>query len=246
MNPDEREAEFLRFARDRMAEGSLSINSWHMFIQLQTATKWSIYVTQDADQAYHGAMLLARSLRLMGWLAPANLVVPPPGWYDDPLYGQKADCWRYGSFKDMRQVMIVLKPWMFDMTLQMQGTLLGAVRGPDGAVKQDPAKILVRAFRAVIINNAKPLGPENMFQGDGSGRTEQADVDAFFSSLDQYNAHWLTHFMFAAEIIGYMHEDKILRAYWLGIYFGIVGYFHLMPESQMEMMTRLKANGVDE
>jgi hypothetical protein len=137
----------------------------------------------------------------------------------------------------------VLRHWVHELTLQMQGTLVCAIRGPDGVHKHDPCKPLVRALRAVILNNARRLGPNNSFAGDGSGVCEQREVDLFFESVDQYPHHWRAHFLHAAEVVGYMHPDKEIRDFWLRTYTMMVMDMHLHCESRQEMLHRLRGDG---
>lgn len=137
----------------------------------------------------------------------------------------------------------VLKDWVLDLKLQMQGTLLCAMRGPDGSAKNDPAKALVRAFRAVITNNALPLGPKNTFAGDGTGVADKEDVEAFFASIDQYQHHWYNHFFHAAEIVGYCHPDPVVAKFWLNFYYRCCHDAHLNPETKEQLVNRLKGDG---
>jgi hypothetical protein len=138
----------------------------------------------------------------------------------------------------------VLKSWVKQLTLQMQGTLLCAMRGPDGSAKNDPAKKLVRAFRAVLTHNALPLGPNNSFAGDGSGVPAPGDVHEFFASIDQYQHHWYMHFMHAAEIVGYCHPDQRIKNFWKDFYERCCWDAHVNPETKEQMLERLKGDGV--
>lgn len=142
-----------------------------------------------------------------------------------------------------RQPLSVLRHWVHELTLQQQGTLICAIRGPDGVHKNDPCKPLVRAYRAIVMNNARKLGPNNSFAGDGSGVCEAREIDAFFESTDQYPWHWKMHFIHAAEIVGYMHPDPEIAKFWLGIYTMMVTDLHLHCESKEEMLHRLRADG---
>jgi hypothetical protein len=139
----------------------------------------------------------------------------------------------------------VLRDWVLDLTLQMQGTLLCAMRGPDGLPKEGPYKEFVRAFRAVLTNNALPLGPKNTFAGDGSGLVTTEYVDHFFKSIDQYPLHWYLHFIHAAEIVGYFHPDKKIAKFWLDFYYRACSNLHLNPETKETMSQRLRGNGTD-
>ncbi len=97
----------------------------------------------------------------------------------------------------------VLKDWVQELTLQLQGTLLGAIRGPDGVHKYGPAKPLVRTFRSVVMHNAKTLTPENTYAGDGSDRATEEEVAIFIDAFEQYPLHWVMYFLYGAAIVGY-------------------------------------------
>lgn len=142
-----------------------------------------------------------------------------------------------------REPKSVLRPWVHELTLQMQGTLVCALRGPDGVHKEDPCKPLVRAFRSVVMNNARRLHPGNTFAGDGSGVCPTEVIDKFFESIDQYPHHWYLHFLHAAEIVGYMHPDPKLAKFWLAFYTTGVIDLHLHVESKEELLHRLRADG---
>ena len=142
-----------------------------------------------------------------------------------------------------RQPKSVLKPWVGGLTLQMQGVLMTAIRGPDNEQKHSPSKQVVRALRAVILNNAKALGADDVFMGDGSGEASPEQVAAFFASWDQHPLHWLFHFLHAAEIVGYCHPNPKIRDSWLGFYRHAVNDLHLEPESKETMLKRLRSDG---
>lgn len=137
----------------------------------------------------------------------------------------------------------LLKPWVRALTLQMQGTLIVATRGPDGLPKEDVSKELVRAFRATILNNAKKWSPENTFQRDGSGVTDKETVKKFLKSTDHLNYHWLMHFKHATEVVGYFHPNPDVRAFWNDFYLKLCDDAHHPPETKEQMVERLKNDG---
>lgn len=137
----------------------------------------------------------------------------------------------------------LVKPWVEALTIQAQGSLLSALRGPDGVHKNDPAKALVRAFRATVVNNAKGPGPDDVFMGDGSGVCEKDDVDLFLGGVDRYQHHWYLHFLHAAEIVGYMHPNGEIRRFWIGFYERAAEGLHLLPEPREMMLARLGKDG---
>jgi hypothetical protein len=83
----------------------------------------------------------------------------------------------------------LLRPWVATLTLQAQGGLLSAMRGPDGVHKDGPAKALARALRATVVHNAKDVGPDDVFMGDGTGVCAPEEVDLFFQGVDVYPLH---------------------------------------------------------
>lgn len=50
----------------------------------------------------------------------------------------------------------VVRPWLADLTYKQQTVLLSAIRGCDGAAKEDMNKKFVRAYRSVLLHNAAP------------------------------------------------------------------------------------------
>lgn len=137
----------------------------------------------------------------------------------------------------------LLKPWVTELTLQLQGTLVVATRGPDHLPKEDVAKDLVRAYRATILNNARALGPENTFQRDGSGIPPTEAVRLFLKSTDHLNYHWLQHFKLGAEVVGYLHPNPRIRDFWIGFYNKLCDDGHHNPETKEQMLARLKNDG---
>jgi len=137
----------------------------------------------------------------------------------------------------------LLKPWVTALTIQAQGCLVCALRGPDAAHRDDPARALVRALRATVVCNAKDVGPDDVFMGDGTGVCAKDEVDLFFESVDQQPHHWYLHFVHAAEIVGYMHPNDEIRSFWGGFYARAVDGLHLSPEALEVMLQRLRRDG---
>jgi hypothetical protein len=128
----------------------------------------------------------------------------------------------------------VVQDWVFGCSFKMQTVMLSALRGCDGKGKEDPSKHLVRQLRSVILHNASPGDGKFMQVGDF-----QKCLDAVTEDLDHYPVHWVTHFMHACEIIGYMHRDGRVRAQWQNAYRQFVDALHLMPETEFELSARL-------
>ena len=140
--------------------------------------------------------------------------------------------------------MNVLRSWVTDcLTLQMQGTILTAIRGPDNEAKESPSKPVVRAYRCVILNNARNFEPGNTFMGNGSGMTPEEGYKAFFKSIDQYPFHWFMHFIHSAEIVGYFHPNPAVAKHWLGFYHKACDSLHVRPETKEQLKGRLASDG---
>ena len=138
----------------------------------------------------------------------------------------------------------LLRPWVTTLTIQAQGSLVSALRGPDGPHESAGAKPLVRALRAVVVNNAKAPGPDDVFMGDGTGLCTDQDVEQFFDTVDQRPHHWYMHFIHAAETVGYMHPNEEIRRFWRGFYEAAVHRLHLSPEPREAMLARLGKDGM--
>jgi hypothetical protein len=64
-------------------------------------------------------------------------------------------------------------------------------------------------------------------------------------SRDELPAHYTTHFMHAAEILGYKHPDAQIREFWFDVYERLVHALHVWPETEAQMDARLGDNEGD-
>jgi len=146
----------------------------------------------------------------------------------------------------------VQQEWMLDLSLQQQSVLLMACRGPDGMRKSHPAKDLIRAYRACVLNaasTAEPLNVGNM--GDSFMSIERIisppawfnTVKDYLYDVDEIPHHYHLHLMHGAQVLGYKHPDDHTRAIWLGFYLQAVEDMHLYPESEKQMDARLNDFG---
>jgi hypothetical protein len=137
----------------------------------------------------------------------------------------------------------ILRPWVGTLTIQAQGVLLSALRGPDGAHKDGPAKAIGRALRATLVHNAKEVGPDDVYMGDGTGMCTPDEVDLFFEGVDVFPLHWYHHFVHAVEIVGRTHPNDEIRQFWSAFYEQAVEKLHLSPEPVDVMLQRLRRDG---
>lgn len=131
----------------------------------------------------------------------------------------------------------IVKEWISSLPYKQQAVLLLALRGCDGVPKNDPAKPLVRWYRHVILNNAAEPGTKDY--GTFMSPAPPNLKDAFYERPDHYPVHWLMHFLYGAEIVGYKHPDERMREYWSVIYLKGVTALHLNPETEEQLDERL-------
>ena len=160
--------------------------------------------------------------------------------------------------------------WVHDLTIMQQSVLLSAIRGCDGVAKRHKHKRLVKWYRRCVLLSAfdgqaltNPFHPGGgsftgpidptlhgplfdalpyQIQHDKRCDALQYACDDFIDSRDELPAHYTTHFMHAAEILGYKHPDQSCREFWHDFYIRMVHALHLWPESETEMDSRLGDN----
>ena len=108
----------------------------------------------------------------------------------------------------------VMRDWTTQLPLRYQGVLLTAIRGCDGAQKNDASKGLTRQIRRAILNPAdmrEALYSRGFF-GFHQGNLKK-ELPEFFGSLDQYPLHYILRLMHACEIIGYHHPQTNVKCF---------------------------------
>ena len=132
----------------------------------------------------------------------------------------------------------VLRNWVMELPLRHQGVLVAAVRGCDGAPKENSAKPIVRALRYAILNPAdeREVGMPSAFMAPGFSNEE---LRGFLNDWDHYPVHFVQHLMHAVQVVGIEHpETKTANRFYLA-YEAIVRKLHLNPELPDEMYDRL-------
>lgn len=128
----------------------------------------------------------------------------------------------------------VVQDWVGGMTLKQQTVVLSAIRGCDGAPKNDISKPFVRSLRALVLKNA--VEGECSFM---EAEISDEEIAVFVKSLDPYPMHWLLHFTHAVECVGYGHPDPATAAWWMQLYFKICDALHMHPETRDGWQHRL-------
>jgi len=141
----------------------------------------------------------------------------------------------------------VLHDWTMDLTFQMQALLMTGMRGPDGSMKDNPAKAIVRFLRGVVL---KPAGRCNLEENDNSfmwgcydPEMTEMSFERFAKELiddhDGYPHHFLMHLIHCAAVVGFYHPDDWTRTNWIWFYKNMCDAFHMHPESVTEVSKRL-------
>jgi hypothetical protein len=151
--------------------------------------------------------------------------------------------------------MSTVQPWLSGIPMMQQAVLLSAVRGPDGINKYHPVKMLMKFYRRGILMSAfdrcaihDPIHPGG---GSFTGPSlETGDVDDWeegmhylatdvLKGVDELPHHYVMHMVHAFHIIGVHHPVGRVRRFWHSVYGRFVNSFHMQPESDEEMQTRL-------
>lgn len=147
----------------------------------------------------------------------------------------------------------VLQDWVMNISLRQQGVLILALRGPDGARKEDIAKPVIRALRALVMNSGRECKPMSMgvhwrddpfmstaHIGSDDPRDWTKVVREFYGSIDQYNIHFLQHLWHAYAVVGMHHPLEEIRDRCWDFYLRGCKALHMHPETKDEIEHRLR------
>lgn len=144
----------------------------------------------------------------------------------------------------------VLQPWVEQLPLRAQGTLLTGIRGCDVAPKvpcdiderygcstgESSTERKLSAFlRYCVLNPADPREtdiPGSWFQSSPPDNWKP-------SELSHYPQHWYAHIMHCFEIVGFCCPNLSLARDAYQIYYRLVSNLHLQTETKGMMMDRL-------
>ena len=146
----------------------------------------------------------------------------------------------------------VLQPWVMELPLRAQGTLLTGIRGCDLAPKnpgsiderygcstgeETPERGLVAFLRYCV------LVPADKREVDVCGSWFRSSPPSNWkpSQFGHYPLHWYTHIMHCFEVVAYMcpQEWDEIRSAATHIYYRLVRALHLTPETRDKMLERL-------
>lgn len=137
----------------------------------------------------------------------------------------------------------VLQPWVEELPLRAQGTLLTVVRNCDISEKVvDQCSIdrqLVAFLRYCFLVPADPR------EVDYPCAWFQTEPPEFKQSLfGHFPLHWYTHIMHACEVIGFYHPDGKLRNQAFHIYDQFVHGLHLNGEGWSQFINRIEEDRI--
>src|SRR5690348_5609602 len=132
----------------------------------------------------------------------------------------------------------VLRDWVMELPLRHQGVLVAAVRGCDGATKENSAKPITRALRYAFMNPAdeREVSMQSAFMAH---RFTADDLRGFLTNWDHFPMHFIQHLMHACQVVGFKHPDIETRQMFRHAYERIVHKLHLLPENEAQMDERL-------
>lgn len=137
----------------------------------------------------------------------------------------------------------IAQDWVSGLAYRMQAVLLSSMRGCDGKGKDDPSKPLIRHYRTFVLKPAEEGwkdNPQNSYYVRLSTEGFEEAARLFFRDLDSYPMHWLTHFAYSAEILGYFHPLPGVRDEFEWFYERLVHKLHLQPETKEACQWRLR------
>jgi len=149
----------------------------------------------------------------------------------------------------------IIQDWAAELGLRHQGVLVSAIRGCDGQLREDHSKHLVRFYRSCVLK-AHCGHPKDavsyMIWPDYQVNMTAWENEFFEGGMDHYPMHWLTHFMFAVEILGYHYphpsphsSDLKIKEFWCHLYLKMTYKLHVHPETAVELDLRLGLNEKD-
>lgn len=142
----------------------------------------------------------------------------------------------------------VLQPWVMELPLREQGTLLTAVRGCDEepkpwtsrGVADSPGRRLTSFIRFAF------MVPHDPREVNVPGAFFQSEPPAPFkpSEFGHLPQHWYAHVMHALEVIAYRHPASSMRDKAFFLYVAMVKNLHLNLETMSEMIARLSEDRI--
>ena len=132
----------------------------------------------------------------------------------------------------------VLQPWVMDLSLREQGTILAGIRGCD-SVPKNPHDSAPRQLSAYL--RWVTMVPADEREVDYPGAFMQNDPPKNWraSELGHLPEHYYSHLMHAYEVVGYRNPNEDVSWRCRFIYQKLVSNLHLNTESREQMIERM-------
>lgn len=148
-----------------------------------------------------------------------------------------------------RSVSSVLQPWVMDLPLREQGTLLTSVRGCDDEAKvwtstgiaYSPGRRLTAYIRNCFMVPADPREVDSVEGSFMQSRPPSPFKPSEFGHLPQ---HWYAHATHALEVVAYRHPDQFVRGQAYSLYYSMVRNLHLNVETPEQFVERLSEDRI--
>jgi hypothetical protein len=135
--------------------------------------------------------------------------------------------------KTLSRVCPVQRPWLYNLPWKMQTVINQGLRAPDSRFSPK-VKIVARWLRSICICNADS---NHTFMCRKDSIPGWAELD---NEINYLTLHYVTHFIYAIEIVAYKHPNEEVQAIAMELYEGLVKYqMHFEIESEDAMDTRL-------
>ena len=143
----------------------------------------------------------------------------------------------------------VLQPWVMDLPLREQGTLMTCTRGCDLEPKEwtgvgvaySPGRRLTGFIRYCFM---VPADEREVGREEGSFMMPLPPSPFKPSEFGHLPLHWYTHAMHALEIIAYRHPKQAIADTAFVLYSAMVHTLHLNPETREQMVKRLSEDRI--
>jgi len=133
----------------------------------------------------------------------------------------------------LQEICPVQRPWLYYLPWKMQTVVNQGLRAPDSAFAPK-IKIICRWMRSVCLSNADE---NHTFMCRKESLPSYEDIN---HELNYLTLHFVTHFLYALEIIGYKHPDEEIKQTAFNLYKNVVElHMHFMVESEQRLNTRL-------
>lgn len=143
----------------------------------------------------------------------------------------------------------VLQPWVMELPLREQGTLLTCVRGCDNEPKQwtstgvaySPGRRLTAFIRWCFM---VPADEREVDSQEGAFMMSDPPSPFKASEFGHLPQHWYSHAMHSLEVIAYRHPDTITANKAYRLYCSMVENMHLNIESVEDFERRLSEDRI--